>query len=74
MGDLGNVEAGEDGEAKLDIIDHLMSLSGGPKGVVGRSLVITADEDDLGRGGNAESISNGNAGKPLACGIISYIR
>nr|ALR99799.1 putative extracellular copper/zinc superoxide dismutase [Phaedon cochleariae] len=73
-GDLGNVEAGEDGKAEIRIVDPLVSLSGGPRGVVGRALVVTAEVDDLGRGGTADSLTNGQAGKALACGIIAYIR
>lgn len=68
------MEAKEDGVAEVVTIDPLMSLSGGPRGIVGRALVVTEHEDDLGKGGNANSLVDGNAGKPLACGIIAYIR
>ncbi|KAF7286357.1 superoxide dismutase [Cu-Zn]-like [Rhynchophorus ferrugineus] len=74
IGDLGNIEAKEDGLAEIVRIDPLMSLSGGPRGIVGRALVVTEGEDDLGLGGNANSYIDGNSGKPLACGIIAYIR
>lgn len=68
------MEAGENGDASINVIDSFMSLSGGPKGVVGRAIAVTSDEDDLGRGDSAESVANGNSGKPLACGVISYVR
>lgn len=71
---MGNIEALESGTASINIIDNFISLSGGPKGIVGRAVAITSDEDDLGSGENAESIVHGNSGKPLACGVISYIR
>ncbi|XP_051558989.1 extracellular superoxide dismutase [Cu-Zn] [Myxocyprinus asiaticus] len=38
--------------------------------VLGRSVVIHEGEDDLGRGGNVESLRNGNAGQRLACCVI----
>lgn len=73
VGDLGNVEANDDGIADVSLVDHLMNLNG-PRGVVGRALVITEKEDDYGRGGTADSVNTGSAGKPIACGIIAYVR
>lgn len=70
-GDLGNVEAGEDGTVKLQIIDELISLTG-PLNIAGRGIVVHEKEDDFGRGGNPESLKTGNAGGRLACGIIGY--
>lgn len=74
VGDLGNIEAKENGEAEIDMVDPLMSLSGHPRGVVGRAIVIKEEEDDLGRGGTADSLSTGSTSKPLACGVIAYVR
>uniref|UniRef100_A0A067ZSV8 Superoxide dismutase [Cu-Zn] n=1 Tax=Mimachlamys nobilis TaxID=106276 RepID=A0A067ZSV8_MIMNO len=68
-GDLGNVVAGEDGVAKVDIKDHLVTLTG-TESVIGRTLVIHADVDDLGKGGHELSKTTGNAGGRLACGVI----
>ena len=74
MGDLGNIEVGEDGSVEFDIVDALLSLSGGPRSIVGRAIVISTNPDDLGRGGTAESLVNGDSGKPLGCGVIAYIK
>lgn len=73
VGDLGNLEASDDGTSEFNMIDPIMSL-GGPRGVVGRSVVIKEEEDDLGRGGTADSITTGSTVKPIACGIIAYIK
>ena len=69
VGDLGNVTAGDDGVADFTIIAKRVDLMG-DRSVVGRGMVIHKDEDDLGKGGDAESKKTGNAGDRLACGII----
>ena len=51
------------------IYDTKIKLSG-KNSIVGRSVVIHADRDDLGLGGNAESLKTGNAGSRIACGVI----
>ncbi|KAG8510321.1 Extracellular superoxide dismutase [Cu-Zn] [Galemys pyrenaicus] len=43
----------------------------GPHSIMGRSLVVHAGVDDLGRGGNQASVENGNAGPRLACCVVS---
>jgi len=69
VGDLGNVVAGADGKAKIDVLDKLITLSG-ECNVIGRSLVVHADPDDLGKGGHELSMTTGNAGARVACGVI----
>ena len=69
VGDLGNVVAGDDGVAKLEIEDELVSLFG-ENTVYGRSFVVHAGVDDLGDGGHELSKTTGNAGGRLACGVI----
>ncbi|XP_078699422.1 superoxide dismutase [Cu-Zn]-like [Branchiostoma floridae x Branchiostoma belcheri] len=69
VGDLGNIIAGADGIAKVDITDDQISLSG-KFSILGRGLVVHADEDDLGRGGFSDSLTTGHAGARVGCGII----
>jgi Cu/Zn superoxide dismutase len=63
VGDLGNIEAGSDGEAGYERTDKLLSFSG-KKSIIGRAVVIHAREDDL------TSQPTGNAGPRVACGVI----
>ncbi|PIO54339.1 hypothetical protein TELCIR_24301, partial [Teladorsagia circumcincta] len=48
VGDLGNVRAGPDGVAHFEIKDHLVKIHGRDT-VIGRSLVVHAGTDDLGK-------------------------
>ena len=72
-GDLGNVKTDEKGNGYLAMTDKLITLFG-DNSVVGRSVVVHAREDDLGRGGNEESMKTGNAGARLACGVIGLAK
>jgi len=69
VGDLGNISADDSGVAEFTIVAKRVDLTG-ERSVVGRSIVIHKDQDDLGKGGDAESLKTGNAGDRLACGII----
>lgn len=69
VGDLGNVIAGPNGVAKVNITDSQISLSG-TYSVLGRAMVVHADPDDLGLGGHELSLTTGNAGARVACGVI----
>ncbi|XP_008216840.1 superoxide dismutase [Cu-Zn] isoform X1 [Nasonia vitripennis] len=72
VGDLGNIEAGEDGIAQIDGVDHYLTLTG-VRGAIGRTVVVHEKQDDLGRGGNEESAKTGSAGARLACGVVGFI-
>jgi superoxide dismutase, Cu-Zn family len=63
VGDLGNIEAGEDGTAHFEWEDELITLNG-EYSVIGLSVVVHEDEDDL------TSQPTGDAGGRLACGVI----
>jgi Cu-Zn family superoxide dismutase len=69
VGDLGNITADENGIAKFTIKADRIDLVG-DRSIVGRAFVIHSDTDDLGKGGDEESLKTGNAGDRLACGII----
>ncbi|KAF8798980.1 hypothetical protein BYT27DRAFT_7202720 [Phlegmacium glaucopus] len=69
VGDLGNIDANEAGVASFTFQDPLISLNG-PTSILGRAVVVHAGTDDLGKGGNDESLKTGNAGGRVACGVI----
>ncbi|XP_043701792.1 superoxide dismutase [Cu-Zn], chloroplastic [Telopea speciosissima] len=68
-GDLGNIVANAEGVAEATIVDNQIPLSG-PNAVIGRAFVVHELEDDLGKGGHELSLSTGNAGGRLACGVV----
>lgn len=68
-GDLGNIVANAVGVAEAAIVDNQIPLSG-PNSVVGRAFVVHELEDDLGKGGHELSLTTGNAGGRLACGVV----
>ena len=69
VGDLGNVQADSEGNGSYERADQQISLQG-PFSVIGRSCVLHAGTDDLGRGGHELSLTTGNAGGRIACGVI----
>lgn len=72
-GDLGNVTADAAGLATVNIADKQISLTGS-NSILGRTVVVHADVDDLGDGGHELSKSTGNAGARLACGVIGICK
>ncbi|KAL2633452.1 hypothetical protein R1flu_004931 [Riccia fluitans] len=68
-GDLGNVTAGPDGKVEVTITDKQIPLSG-PLSIIGRAFVVHEGVDDLGKGGHELSVTTGNAGGRLACGVV----
>ena len=67
VGDLGNITAGDDGKAHLELIDKVISLNG-PHSIIGRAIVVHQGEDDL------TSQPSGNAGARVACGVIGIAK
>jgi len=62
-GDMGNIEANDSGKGHLEYVDKSISLEGS-NSIVGKSVVVHQDEDDL------TSQPSGNAGARVACGVI----
>ena len=69
VGSLGNVTVDESGKCKVHLEDRLVKLIG-PHSIIGRSVVVTAGEDDLGRGGHELSMTTGNSGPRVAGGVV----
>jgi Cu-Zn family superoxide dismutase len=64
-GDLGNLEVGADGTARLTLASKEWSIGGSPgTNVVGRALIVHAKADDY------VTQPTGNAGGRIACGVI----
>jgi len=62
-GDLGNIEVNEDGKGHLELTDDELSIEG-KNGVIGHSVIIHADPDDL------KSQPAGKSGDKIAGGVI----
>uniref|UniRef100_A0A0R3RLM9 Superoxide dismutase [Cu-Zn] n=1 Tax=Elaeophora elaphi TaxID=1147741 RepID=A0A0R3RLM9_9BILA len=72
IGDLGNIQAGNDGIAHINFTADHIKLSG-PVSIIGRSVVVHTKHDDFGKGVGElmeESLKTGNAGERIACGIV----
>lgn len=74
VGDLGNLITNTKGDATYVYYDNVIKLRGTKCNIIGRGLIIHADEDDCGQEGNAESLKTGNAGKRIACAVIGYAK
>ncbi|KAI9251835.1 superoxide dismutase [Cu-Zn] [Phascolomyces articulosus] len=69
VGDFGNVDVGNDGTVHFQVTVDTLEFEG-PNSILGRGIILHADQDDLGRGGNEGSRLVGNSGARIACGII----
>ncbi|KAJ3279199.1 Superoxide dismutase [Cu-Zn] [Borealophlyctis nickersoniae] len=73
VGDLGNIEAGDDGIVKVTLQDSYVKLFGDNQ-VLGRTFVVHANVDDFGLTTAEQSKITGNAGGRLACGIVGIVK
>jgi len=60
MGDMGNIQAGGNGNATVNYVDSVINLHD----IIGRAVVIHGGQDDF------SSQPSGAAGPRMACGII----
>jgi Cu-Zn family superoxide dismutase len=65
LGDIGNLQVGEDGVGELTLTTPLWSI-GGPSGsdIVGKAVIVHAAPDDF------KTQPTGAAGGRIACGVI----
>ena len=62
-GDLGNLQADDQGKVHYEITVHNISIAGTKNPILGRSVIVHAKPDDGGQ-------PVGNAGARIACGAI----
>ena len=63
-GDLGTVEVG-----KYIYTLHNVSVAD----ILGRSVIVHADEDDYGLGGKEDSLTTGHSGARIGCAVIGRV-
>ena len=66
-GDMGNIEADENGGAHLDYIDSVMKLNS-EYSIIGHAIIIHAKEDDF------KTQPTGNAGARVGYGVIGIAK
>ncbi len=67
VGDLGDIEVGDDGNGTLETESKRLTVSPGPASVVGRSVVLDSGSTD-------ESAPAGEAPTHTACGVVLLLQ
>jgi Cu-Zn family superoxide dismutase len=65
-GDLGNLKTDDDGVVDMTIRTDKFFIDE----ILGRSIIIHEDEDDLGKGTFEDSKTTGHSGSRIACAVI----
>jgi len=66
VGDLGNIKTDADGNCLMSIKTNKFVVDE----ILGRSIIIHEDEDDLGLGNESDSKTTGHSGARIACSVI----
>lgn len=75
FGDLGNINVDKNGKCNQTIIaNELLLKNKDGFSAIGRSMVIHADDDDLGKSSHKDSITNGHSGARLYYGVIGLCK
>ena len=69
-GDLGSIFISAGGASSRFVNANISLFPGSPTSVLNRAIVLHADPDDCGVGGQADSKTTGHSGARLACGVI----
>ena len=72
VGDYGNVMSDNNGNIIANFTDRVSTLFG-DFNVLGRTIVLHQDQDDLGLGNSTTSKTTGNSGARIACGVIGRL-
>ena len=68
LGDIGNIDVGEDGIGVIELSTELWEIgTGSIYDVVGKGMIVHADPDDF------TSQPSGNAGARIGCGVIELV-
>ena len=68
VGDLGNIEIGDDGNGTLELTTDMDMFGDDPtQSIVGRAVILHAGEDDC------TSQPSGDSGERIACGLIALV-
>lgn len=67
VGDMGNLIADNKSKAITTLVIKGMTMKPGPESIIGKAVVIHADQDDL------KSQPAGNSGARIACGVIQAL-
>ena len=54
------------------MVDNYIKLRGTKSNIIGRSVVIHLNKDDLGLGNQEDSLTTGHAGPRITCAVIGY--